>query len=138
MITAPIPREAIKLLGTYTAGSFDVWALAGPAKASCRAHVMSALMGQKMPQSKSGVNAIIAAFYSRCSITGDHIAGRDKNFREFCRATLAEEFQLTQQPATQPKRATFESARATQRVLLTGLDCLPGQNDLFDGIDGSK
>jgi hypothetical protein len=43
----------------------------------------------------------------------------------------SEQFALAAQPATLPKRATFTSTRAVQRVLLTGLDCLPGQEDLF-------
>lgn len=43
----------------------------------------------------------------------------------------AGQFTLTREPATKAKRATFESTKSTQRVLLTGLDCLPGQNDLF-------
>ena len=51
---------------------------------------------------------------------------------------LAERFELSQQPAARPKRTTFESTRTRQTVLLTGLDCLAGQADLFDGIDGAK
>ncbi len=48
-----------------------------------------------------------------------------------------EGFKLQGAPATQPKRATFTSTKATQRVLLTGLDCLAGQSSLFD-TDGSN
>jgi hypothetical protein len=47
-------------------------------------------------------------------------------------------FELAQQPATQPKRAKFASTKATQRVLLTGLDCRAGQADLFEGVDGTS
>lgn len=47
-------------------------------------------------------------------------------------------FALTSQPATLPKRSTFHSAKATQRVLLTGLDCIEGQADLFENLDGSR
>ncbi len=48
------------------------------------------------------------------------------------------EFQLAQQPATQPKRTTFESTTTRQRVLITGLECLPNQSDLFTDLDGSN
>ena len=51
---------------------------------------------------------------------------------------LADRFELAQQPAVLPKRATFESTRTRQTVLLTGLDCLAGQADLFDWLDGSR
>lgn len=30
-----------------------------------------------------------------------------------------------------PKREAFDSNKGTQRVLFTGMDCLPGQLDLF-------
>jgi DNA-directed RNA polymerase subunit RPC12/RpoP len=39
---------------------------------------------------------------------------------------------FTLQNATpKPKPATFDNAKATQRTLIDGLDCLPGQQDLF-------
>ena len=63
-------KQAIKVLGTYSAGRYDVWSLAGSARASCRAHVMSTLLGVKTPRSKSGVNAIRQEFYDRLGITG--------------------------------------------------------------------
>lgn len=49
-----------------------------------------------------------------------------------------ERYTLAAQPAAIPKRATFQSTKTRQAVLLTGLDCLAGQADLFDGIDGAK
>jgi hypothetical protein len=42
-----------------------------------------------------------------------------------------EQFALQPQPAIVAKRERFESVKTTQRVLITGLDCLPGQEDLF-------
>ncbi len=83
--------EAVRLLGIYTAGRFDAWLLAGPAKASCRAHVMSALAGQRMPQSKSGVVAIRAELYRQSAIAGCDFSGcdcealRERAFMAFCR-----------------------------------------------------
>ncbi len=80
-------REGVRVLGIYTAGRFDVWYLAGQAKASCRAHVMAALLGlPKVPQSKAGVNAITEEFYRQSGITGDCIASREASFKAFCKS----------------------------------------------------
>jgi len=38
---------------------------------------------------------------------------------------------------SQPKRAKFISTDTIQRNLLSGLDCLPGQQDLFE-TDGGE
>lgn len=70
-------REALRLLGVYTAGRFDPWILMGPSKASCRAHVMSAFNGKKTPQSKSGVNAIKEAFYAIVNAEGTGVFKTD-------------------------------------------------------------
>lgn len=78
--------EGIRLLGAYTAGRFDIWALAGSYKAGCRAHVMSGLMGRRVPQSKAGVTALQSAFYAQIKPAGDCSAARDDAFVEFCRA----------------------------------------------------
>ena len=40
-------------------------------------------------------------------------------------------FVLSGQPKPTWQRGDFESAKATQRPLFCGLDCLPGQGDLF-------
>lgn len=45
------------------------------------------------------------------------------------------DFQLQREPASRTKPTRFESHKANQRSLFSGLDCLPGQNDLF-GTDG--
>lgn len=45
-------------------------------------------------------------------------------------------FRLEPQPATLKPRATFTSTKAAQKPLFSGLDCLPGQTDLFP-TDGS-
>lgn len=50
--------QAIRLFSAYTAGRFYVWGLAGSAKASCRAHIMSAILGRKATQRESGINAL--------------------------------------------------------------------------------
>jgi hypothetical protein len=42
-----------------------------------------------------------------------------------------DEFELGVDPLPRPKPATFDNTEATQRKLLDGLDCLPGQQDLF-------
>ena len=76
---------AIKTLSIYTAGSFNIWALSGNAKASCRAHIMADLLGlDKYPQSKSGVNAIKDEFYRQAKILGDCERNRELAFIDFC------------------------------------------------------
>lgn len=78
--------EACRLLHVYTGGRCDVWALAGPAKASCRAHVMSALMGKKMPQAKSGVTAILGEINRRAGLVepGSYPASRERELTDLC------------------------------------------------------
>ncbi len=80
-------REAVRLLGVYTAGRFDIWALAGPARASCRAHVMSVLTGTRTPQAKAGVTMMREAFYTVAgdSIVGSCIAQREDAFITWCK-----------------------------------------------------
>jgi hypothetical protein len=78
-------NEAIRLLGIYSAGRFDIWALAGSSRASARSHVMSTLVGSKVPQSKAGVNAIRSAFYSALEIHGEHEAARESAFVRVCK-----------------------------------------------------
>ena len=63
--------EAIKLVKRGTGEHFYMWNLSGPANAKLRARIMSLLLGVKTPQSKSGINAIIAELYRQCGITGD-------------------------------------------------------------------
>lgn len=90
MKTSDSTRAAVKLLGAYTAGQFTLWSLAGPRRASCRAHVMGALHGKKMPQSQSGVTAIRAEFYARLPVSGDCEALREDSFIAICRELAAE------------------------------------------------
>lgn len=78
--------EVIQLVGTYTAGRFDIDLLIGPAKAGCRAHIMSVALGRKTPKSQSGITALRDALYGRFGITGDYGRARDRNFRDFCRS----------------------------------------------------
>lgn len=79
-------REAVRLLGVYTAGRYDFWILAGPSKASCRAHVMSALLGRKVPQSQSGVTMLRAAFHALAQPAGGCMAQRDESFEAWCQS----------------------------------------------------
>lgn len=81
-------QEAIRVLGTYTAGRFDIWMLSGSSKASCRAHVMSILQGKRVPQSQSGVTAIRSAFYTALGITGECEAHRQEIFQAVCREAV--------------------------------------------------
>jgi hypothetical protein len=55
-------REAVRLFGVYTAGRFNFWTLAGNPKATCRAHILSALRGRKATQREAGLTALREAF----------------------------------------------------------------------------
>ena len=79
-------KEAIRLTGIYTGYTYNLWALAGNAKAGCRAHIMSALVGKRMPQSKSGVTALRSALYSTLGIDGTCIADEEEKFKVICKA----------------------------------------------------
>lgn len=81
--------EALRLTKTYTAGRFDVWMLAGPAKASCRAHIMSVLAGRRWPQSKSGVTALRDALWAICNPPGECLAQREDHFITWASAATA-------------------------------------------------
>jgi hypothetical protein len=72
--------EAIRLLGIYTAGRFDIWMLAGSSKASCRAHVMSVLVNRKVSQKQAGINALRESLYAAGNISGSCEAHRQENF----------------------------------------------------------
>lgn len=78
-------EEGIRLLNTYTAGSFNLWVLAGHAKANVRARVMTGLLGKKAPQSKSGVNAIRDEFERQLGIVGGTASEREDEFIRICR-----------------------------------------------------
>ncbi len=73
--------NALRLISSYTAGSMELWALAGQPKASCRAHVMSALLGRKATQRESGVGALRSALYEALFVKGQHDTAREDDFR---------------------------------------------------------
>jgi hypothetical protein len=82
----PEVRVAVQLLGVFTRDRFQVDMLAGPANARNRVAVMSAMAGQRMPQSKSGITAIRAAMYAALNIEGSCQAVRDDHFIAAARA----------------------------------------------------
>ncbi len=79
-------HTAIKTLHAYSR-FYDIWALAGPAKASCRAHIMADLLDlPKIAQSKAGVTALRDEFYKQARIEGDCIANREAAFIHYCKS----------------------------------------------------
>lgn len=83
----------IELLGKYTiryrgGSSFDPWDMMGPHNAKRRAEVMSALMGKKMPQAKSGVTALRDELNARLNPVGNHLSARQENLADICRELL--------------------------------------------------
>lgn len=81
--------EVIKLLGSYTNNSFDIWNLAGNSNAKRRAEIMSLLAGKKIPQAKSGVTAIKQELYRLSNMTGNSCeAVRSELFVHWCKKLL--------------------------------------------------
>ena len=76
-------EKARKTLLIYTR-SGDILELAGKSRARSRARVMADLMGvDKMPQSKSGVNALMHEFYRRAGIKEGTVAQMEDDFNEW-------------------------------------------------------
>lgn len=73
--------EALRMLGAATRGRFDFWMLAGKHLAGYRAVILSKLVGERLPQSKAGVNALRDAFYAAFPVEGDCEAAREENLR---------------------------------------------------------
>lgn len=81
--------QAIRRLGAFTQGRYDIWGLAGSHLAASRAIVLSDLLGYRVPQSKAGVTALRTAFYNALGIVGECEAEREENFRFVCRELAA-------------------------------------------------
>ena len=86
---APNQLKALQLLKALTRDRFDIWMLAGSSNARLRAALMSELTGSKVPQSKSGVNAIRDAFYAVGNISGDCLYEQENNFIAWARQQTA-------------------------------------------------
>lgn len=81
-------KEGLRVLGVYTAGRFDFYALAGDAKGTCRKHVMEALLEQKMPIAKCGITAMRQVFHLALGVQRDCIAREDDEFVAKAREVL--------------------------------------------------
>ena len=81
--------NAVRLLNVYTAGRFDVYLLAGPAKASVRAHIMSELKGIRIPQAKAGVNSIREELFILSGAEGSCLAAREDNLAAWAKSILS-------------------------------------------------
>jgi hypothetical protein len=77
---APNYLKALNLLGTYTAGTFNIYALAGRYGVVRRVAVMSAIQGFKTPQAKAGINALRATFYDAAGISGGTLHDQERAF----------------------------------------------------------
>jgi hypothetical protein len=64
-----INRKALDLLHIYTSHTFDISRLAGGAMKEARKQIVSALHGQRMPVSKSGISVIQRHFYLMSGIS---------------------------------------------------------------------
>ncbi len=75
--------QALRLLQTYTRGSFDPWDMMGPHNAARRAEVMTVLTGKRVPQSGAGVTTLRRVFHNRANVLGDYPRARDGNFAKW-------------------------------------------------------
>ena len=76
--------EAIKTLGKYSKW-YDVRDLSGRQFVRVRQALMQTLTGQKLPQSKCGVNALEAEMYKQANITQNCRACMQDEFETFCK-----------------------------------------------------
>jgi len=79
---------AIRLLGEYTSGRFDVDNLYGDHNAQRRQHLMQVLTCTKVPRAKAGVNALEKAFMALAKPPANCLALQRDFFREWCRNRL--------------------------------------------------
>jgi hypothetical protein len=73
-------REAMRLTRTYLGGRCELFALAGPAKRSCRKHILEVLRGAKVKANECGINALEAALYEAAGVRGSCGANRARHF----------------------------------------------------------
>ena len=80
--------EAIRLVRAGTGEHYYMWNLSGPANVKLRAKIMGYLLGERTPQAKAGINALVAELYRQCGITDDYQADRDRNFAVYAKGVL--------------------------------------------------
>ena len=78
-------REAARLLGAYSGGHFTLGGLFGPVKATCRAHILSALTGEKVAKSNAGWNALRLALFDAFAVPSDCLALMEDSLSEIAR-----------------------------------------------------
>lgn len=66
---------------------------------------------------------------------GEYVTMSGRRLCHKCSALAMDDI-LRREPAILPKKQTFTSTPTTQRKLLSGLDCVPGQAELFE-TDGA-
>lgn len=84
-------KEGLRVLHVYTAGSFNFYTLSGAAKKTARKHVMEALLEQKTPIAKCGINTMRQAFHEALSVQPNCIAREDDEFVAKARDVLRNE-----------------------------------------------
>ena len=82
----PCELSTIRLVGIYTGGSFRLDRLTGPAKRSCRKHIVETLLGHKVPPALTGINAP-STCWTPSSASRGIAPGRSKTTSHSGRAT---------------------------------------------------
>jgi len=78
--------EAKRLFRVYTGDTGRIDALYGPAKAGCRAHILSALEGKRVPQSRAGWRVFRKAMFDLFGASGNCLAARESSLVELAQA----------------------------------------------------
>ena len=89
----PQVKEAVRLLGLHTQGSFEIYMLAGPGWSRARQDIMTAMFGvpKKLPKSQCGITAIESTFIDFFKPTGSCAKAVRSSLADACRELLAAE-----------------------------------------------
>lgn len=79
-------REALRLLGEFTGGRYDIGMLAGPASVKRRQKIMSVLDGVSVPQKSAGISILTQRFIVMAGVGIESCpARRDDAFMEWAK-----------------------------------------------------
>ncbi len=82
-------REALRLLHTYTRGTFHIYVLAGPRNVKRRQEIMGVLDGVKVPQKSAGIEILTQRFIVMAGVGLEScIAARDDEFRKWANGVI--------------------------------------------------
>lgn len=79
-------REALRLLHSYTRGTFDIYLMAGPRNVKRRQEIMGVLDGVKGPQKWAQISRLQRQFYVMAGVGLESCSARqDEEFRKWAK-----------------------------------------------------